>query len=91
MRYGKQMTISVKGNVVQYDEEKYHDWAKAYTITRYSESVQVRNENDVHAEFLKLLDRHKTGEICDIGIYTYTDKDGKLNRAEKVWTVKSLH
>lgn len=65
VKYG---SITVKTNHVNFKE--------VHTVTTVTERKPVENAKDVLAEFLKHLDRYKTGEIHNIGIQV-VEKDDK--------------
>lgn len=91
MRYGKSTTIEAgPGGLVIATEEKFYDWSTVHKVTRYVESVKVKDDKHALAEFLKLMDQHKSGEISDFAIECITGKDGQLLRIEKAWTVPDL-
>lgn len=90
MRFGSQTVLEItEAGVLMASEEKYHDFRTVKRITRYTESVKVKDHNAALTEFLKLLDRYKAGEILDFGIECIATS-GNLTRVEKTWVVQDL-
>jgi hypothetical protein len=78
-------TILQYGSVVT--TQKIVDGSTAHLVTEYHQSQFVKDEQQALAEFLVLLDRHKSGEIDDFGMACHFT-NGKL-RLEKSWKVES--
>lgn len=90
MRYGKQTVMMQVGSAVLSEEHTYYEGAIAKSVTKYNESMRVKGQEQALTEFLKLLDAHKAGELLGFGVTCHTDKDGKINRIEKMWIVPNL-
>lgn len=91
MRYGKQLSITSDGMITSVTERNVVNWSEVRKREVYNETVHVRDEKEALAEFLKLLDRKKAGEVKDIGVLTISDEDGRIKRVEKTWIVEDLH
>lgn len=64
IRFGEQTTTKVEpSGVITEDIERYVDYQVVKGFRRQSITVRVKNDKDILAEFLKLLDRQKSGEI----------------------------
>jgi hypothetical protein len=90
MRFGTQIVMVEQDGLVMTKEEKYYNWSTVQKITKMSESVRIKSIEQAHAEFLKLMDKYKQGEVLDFGIECITSKNGQLDRVEKTWTVVDL-
>lgn len=91
MRFGRQTTIMAgEGGVLVSHDEKFYEYATVQKVTTYTESVKVKDVKDALAEFLKLMDKHKAGDITDFSLECITGKDGRLIRIEKSWVVPDL-
>lgn len=76
LQYGRIVTDKV---LVNYEEVK--------TITKCTETVKVKDDKDILAAFLVLLDQYKAGEIDLPGIQVLRDPKNNSLRVEKTWTV----
>lgn len=52
----------------------------------YTQSLRVKNHQDILVEFLKLHERAKKENLRDIGIQAHDNTDGKPNRIEITWS-----
>lgn len=92
MKYGTIQEVEIHHNgLLIITEEKWHDSMSVAHETRYSEPVLIKDTNEALSAFLSVLDKFNNGEITEFGIKCHTDKQGKLIRAEKYWTVRDLH
>lgn len=90
MRYGKHLTITSDSGVTYVAEEGIVNWSTVKKREVYTETVYVKDEQEALAEFLKLLDRKKTGEVKEVGMMTISDDDGHIKRIEKTWIIENL-
>lgn len=89
--FGQQLVITNTGDMITRHENNISNFNTIHSQTVYIESVRVKNDQQAHAEFLTLLDRHKAGEIADPGIQLFDGPNGQVHRVEKSWTVPDLH
>jgi DNA-binding protein Fis len=78
IKYG---SITIKTNHVNFKE--------AHTTTTYTERRPVETSKDILTEFLKHLDRHKTGEVHNIGLQVI-EKDNKPQFVDLTWSVRTI-
>lgn len=91
MKYGGIQTVQLHDTgLIIIHEEKFHETRTVVHETRYTEPILIKDTNEALSHFLKLLDKHNDGEITDFGMRCITDKQGKLIRAEKHWTIPDL-
>lgn len=90
MRYGREMTIDRQGDVVTSTERMIVNWQNVKQTTICTEIVRVHDDKQILAEFLKLLDRMKAGEIDHIGLQVVSSKHNESVRIEKTWSIPNL-
>lgn len=86
LRYGKQTVVTDNGGIIVTEESVFANFMNVKQVTIYTETVRVDNEKEVLAEYLKLMDKWKAGDIDLPAIKTLRDRQGNL-RVEKSWTV----
>lgn len=88
MKYGtiKRVERYSHGLVTMTDERVVNS-ATVYHVTTYCESIKIKHESQILAEFLKLQDDKKEGRISSYGLQAIADESGKITRIEKSWTV----
>lgn len=74
-------------DLTETQEEKIVNGSITSKRTTYRQSIRVKNDSHALAEFLKLCDEHKAGNITSYGVQCYSDQDGKIVRIEKSWSV----
>lgn len=85
IKFGRELIIERNGNVVTHIETVIANFQDVKQVRRITEIVPVDDEQGVHIEFLKLLDKQKKGEIDGIGIQCIRNETtGKL-RVETSW------
>lgn len=90
IRYGKRLIVTQRGAITTTREEVYANFNTVKEIEICSETVQVKTDQDILAEFLKLMDRKKAGEIDLIGLQLLRDKNTGNMRVELSWAVPEL-
>lgn len=90
LRFGKQVVMTREGDLTMVHEEVYANFDTVKKITVYTETVRIKDDKDILAEFLKLLDRQKAGEIDLIGLQCLRNPDSGAMRIEKSWVVPDL-
>jgi hypothetical protein len=90
MRYGRQVVMVANGAIVEQSEAQFVNWGTVRKLVKNTETIKVKNADQVMAEFLKLLDLHKSGQARDIGIFCKVDPDNSFTLVEKTWIVQDL-
>lgn len=91
MRYGKQVSMGlVSGAIIEVKEEQFVNWGTVRRLVRNTETIKVKSTDEALAEFLRLMDMHKSGEARDIGIHCKVDADNNFMLVEKTWVVQDL-
>lgn len=91
MKYGKQVVMAVIGdNIIEQSEEQFVNWGTVRKLVRNTETIKVRSTDEALAEFLKLMDLHKSGEARDIGIHCKVDGENNFMLVEKTWVVQDV-
>lgn len=91
VRFGRSMVIKRDGNITTAHEEVYANFDTVKQVTVFTETVRIDDDKDILAEFLKLLDRQKAGEIDLIGLQCLRNPETGTMRVEKSWVVTDLH
>lgn len=91
MRYGNTLTMTTSNGIIKSEQEVYANFATIKRTTIYTEIIRISDDSKILAEFLKLLDKRKTGEYGDIAIQVITDQKTGQARIEKSWTITDLH
>ena len=87
IRYGKKTVITMEGDIMVTEESIIADFKHTPRLTTYTESAYVKDQKEVLAHYLNLLDQWKAGEIDLPAIKTFRGNQGNL-RIEKSWTVQ---
>jgi hypothetical protein len=87
MKFGDHMVITREGEIMKAATKTFVKFDTLHQIDRYRESIKVSSADDALAHFLKLMDDYKQGNINDFGVVCYSDKQGNINRIDKVWAV----
>lgn len=85
--FGKKMVVETDGEVRTIHEETFYAYATVKSSVMYIETVKVKDDKALLAEFLTMLDKYKAGEIDLPGIQLLRDKHTGQLRAEKTWFV----
>lgn len=88
MQYGEQTITTIDGDGRQTDQvEKIHRGAVAKQFVRQTETVKVKDQSEALAEFLKLMDRQKAGEIHSITFECVPNahNENVIDRVKKSW------
>jgi hypothetical protein len=91
VRFGRQLTLTQDGNLTRSEEKVFVEYETKKQITLYTETVKIKDDKDMLAEWLKLLDRYRNNEIDLPGIQLLRDKHTGSLRLEKTWTPTDLH
>lgn len=86
LRFGKQIVIETDGDRGVVREQVFANYETVKKVTTYTETVRVKDRKEVLAEYLKLMDKWKAGEIDLPGIEVIRDKTGNM-RVEKNWII----
>jgi hypothetical protein len=90
IKYGKKVVIRKAGDALQIEEENYFNFATMKQTTLYTETVKVKDEKALLAEFLTMLDQYASGDIDLPGIQLLRDSRTGQLRAEKTWRAPNL-
>lgn len=90
IRFGRALTVESNGQVSTMQEEVYANFGTVKRVTLLTETLHVKDDKEILAEFLKLLDRQKTGEIDLIGLQCLRDRTTGRMRIEKSWVIPDL-
>lgn len=86
-QYGTIETVIEENGVTYTEREVIAAGATTGRYKNYTESIRVKNDDQVLAVFLKLQDDKKQGRIRSYGLKTYEDKEGRTYRIEKYWSI----
>jgi hypothetical protein len=86
IRYGKQTVVKQDGSVTITEESVFANFLNVKQVTVYSETVRVKDDKEVLTEYLKMLDKWKSGEIDLPAIKPVRDRQGNM-RVEKTWMI----
>lgn len=87
IRYGRQMIMANDGQLTTITEEIYANFQPVKQVMVCSETVHIKDDKEVLAHFLQMLDQQKRGEIDCIGIQLLRNKETGAPRIEKTWVV----
>ena len=88
MRYGRQVTLSNNGGVMEVKEKVYANYETVKEVHAFHETVRVTDDKEILAIFLKLLDDQAAGKIDQIGLQCIRNQDNGSIRVEKTWVVQ---
>jgi hypothetical protein len=85
--YGEHSTITAAGAIITEETEVYANFETVRKFTRQTEAIRVKDEKEILAEFLKLLDRQRAGEITSIAFECIPQKSNPavIERIKKSW------
>lgn len=90
IRFGRTMTIERSGDIVSVTEQVIAHHSIVKRVTQVTETVPVEDEKEALAQFLKLLDRQKSGEIDQVGIQCLRNPETRKLRVELSWFEPSV-
>lgn len=87
IRYGRQLVIAEDEGVMTMTEEVFANFQPVKQTTIYTETVHIKDDQEILGHFLQMLDRQKRGEIDCIGLQVLRNKQTGTPRIEKTWIV----
>lgn len=87
IKYGRQMVMASNGGITTITEEVYANFQPVKQLVVQSETVHVKDDKEILAHFLQLLDQQKRGEIDCIGLQVLRNKQTGSPRIEKTWVI----
>lgn len=87
IRYGRQLTMTSDGTVMTMKESTFTNFQASRTVVACTETIHVKDEQEILANFLQLLDKQKSGDIDNIGLQVIRNQQTGRLRIEKSWVV----
>lgn len=85
IKFGRTAVFESNGNRLSISEQVIAHHAIVKRATQTFETIHVKDEKEILAQFLKLLDRQKAGEIDQVGIQCLRNPQTQQLRIEVSW------